>query len=185
MKLLLLLAPLAVFPLVSCTASSAQGHDHADPFANIGSLVAVLTPTKGSTAMGKVTFTQRDGKVRVVADLTGLEPNGAHAIHVHEFGDLRSDDGTSLGSHYNPEGHDHGLPQASPMRHAGDLGNLTADAKGVAHYEIVVDNMTLTGSMNPILGRGVVVHAGKDDGGQPVGNAGGRIAVGVIGVAKP
>ncbi|MCP5412982.1 MAG: superoxide dismutase family protein, partial [Alphaproteobacteria bacterium] len=70
------------------------------------------------------------------------------------------------------------------LRHAGDLGNLTADATGKATYEIVVDNISIAGPHNPILGRGVIIHAKPDDGGQPVGNAGGRIACGVIGVAK-
>jgi Cu-Zn family superoxide dismutase len=47
-----------------------------------------------------------------------------------------------------------------------------------------VDNISVAGTKNPIVGRGVIVHAKVDDGGQPVGNAGGRIACGVIGVAK-
>jgi Cu-Zn family superoxide dismutase len=73
----------------------------------------------------------------------------------------------------------HGLPPGD-LRHAGDLGNLTADAEGRALYTITVTNITIRGAKNPIDGRAVIVHAKVDDGGQPVGNAGGRVACGVI-----
>jgi Cu-Zn family superoxide dismutase len=78
----------------------------------------------------------------------------------------------------------HGLPE-SENRHAGDLGNLQADEQGKAHYEITVTNILIAGVKNPIIGRGVIVHAKVDDESQPVGNAGARIACGVIGVANP
>jgi len=121
---------------------------------------------------------------QVVADIEGLNPGQKHAFHIHQFGDCTSSDGMSAGGHYNPEGHQHGLPEKE-MRHAGDLGNLTADNDGKAHYEITVSNISVAGMKNPIIGRGVIVHAKVDDGSQPVGNAGGRIACGVIGVANP
>lgn len=146
-------------------------------------LVAAMHPTQGNSTMGKVTFQQVDGGVKVVADITGLSPNAKHGFHIHEYGDCSSPDGTSAGGHYNPEGHDHALPNGH-MRHAGDLGNLTADANGNAHYEITVHNISLCGTNNPILGRGVIIHAKPDDGGQPTGNAGARIACGVIGIAN-
>jgi Cu-Zn family superoxide dismutase len=146
-------------------------------------LVAAMHPTQGNKAKGKVTFEQIDGGVKVVADITGLTPNAKHGFHIHEFGDCSAPDGASAGGHYNPEGHDHALPNGK-MRHAGDLGNLTADASGNAHYEYTAHNISLCGMTNPILGRGVIIHAKPDDGGQPVGNAGARIACGVIGIAK-
>jgi Cu-Zn family superoxide dismutase len=90
----------------------------------------------------------------------------------------------SAGGHYNPENHQHGLPETE-MRHAGDLGNLEADSEGKATLERTVSNISIAGMKNPIIGRGVIVHAKVDDGGQPVGNAGGRIGCGVIGVANP
>jgi Cu-Zn family superoxide dismutase len=85
----------------------------------------------------------------------------------------------SAGGHYNPEGKPHGLP-TTEERHAGDLGNLTADASGHAHYEITVDNISLSTGRNPVLGKAVIVHAKPDDGGQPTGNAGARLGCGVI-----
>jgi Cu-Zn family superoxide dismutase len=149
----------------------------------VNEAVAVLQATQGNRVTGTIRFTQTTGGVRIVGDIEGLTPNARHAIHIHEFGDCTSADGSSAGSHYNPERHPHGLPDV-PQRHAGDLGNLQADASGRAHLEITVPNASVFGPRNPILGRAVIVHAQPDDGGQPTGNAGGRLACGVIGVAQ-
>ncbi|HWH68180.1 MAG TPA: superoxide dismutase family protein [Candidatus Sulfotelmatobacter sp.] len=146
--------------------------------------VAVLHPTAGQHCQGLVRFTQEGSSLKVVADLEGLTPGQKHAFHIHQFGDCSSPDAMSAGGHYNPEGHQHGLP-ATENRHAGDLGNLQADDQGKAHYELTVNNVSILGSNNPILGRAVIVHAKVDDGGQPLGNAGARIACGVIGLANP
>jgi Cu-Zn family superoxide dismutase len=141
---------------------------------------AAIAPTVGNECKGLVMFyEQRDGTMKIVADLEGLKPGQKHAMHIHEKGDCSSGDGMSAGGHYNPEQHTHGLPPHEP-RHAGDLGNVTADAEGRAHYEMTVDNLTVRGAKNPIESRAVIVHALVDDGGQPVGNAGGRIGCGVI-----
>ena len=148
-------------------------------------LIAVLSPTEGNQAAGVVTFKSAGkGKVEVNGNLSGLSPNSKHAIHIHQYGDLTSKDGKSAGDHYNPLDHKHALPDQE-VRHAGDFGNLDADANGNATMKLVVSNISLAGRLNPIIGRGLVVHAKPDDGGQPSGNAGDRIAVGVIGVRNP
>ncbi len=157
---------------------------HAAETAPVMKAVAVLHPTAGQQCHGVVRFTQDGESVKVVADLEGLTPGQKHAFHIHQYGDCSSPDGMSAGGHYNPEGHQHGLPDIE-SRHAGDLGNVQADDQGKAHYEITVSNISIMGAKNPIIGRGVIVHAKVDDGGQPVGNAGARIACGVIGVANP
>jgi Cu-Zn family superoxide dismutase len=151
---------------------------------NPAAAVAVIHPTSGQQCYGIVRFTQTGDSVRVVADLEGLKAGQKHAFHIHQYGDCSSPDGMSAGGHYNPEGHPHGLPDAE-NRHAGDLGNVQADDQGKAHYEITVNNITIAGTKNPIIGRAVIVHAKVDDGGQPVGNAGARIGCGVIGIANP
>ncbi|HWV99949.1 MAG TPA: superoxide dismutase family protein [Candidatus Acidoferrum sp.] len=156
---------------------------HSAESAPVINAVAVLHSTAGQQCRGIVRFTQEGDSVKVVADIEGLTPGQKHAFHIHQYGDCSASDGMSAGGHYNPEGHQHGLPD-SDNRHAGDLGNVQADDQGKAHYEITVSNISIMGSRNPIIGRGVIVHAKVDDGGQPVGNAGGRIACGVIGVAK-
>lgn len=145
--------------------------------------ICVLTPTKGSKVSGKVTFTQQADGVQVEATVSGLAPNSKHGFHIHEFGDISSEDGSSLGGHFNPGGAAHGAPDAD-VRHAGDLGNIEADAQGNATLKMVDKHLEIHGK-DSILSRGVVVHEKADDFGQPVGNAGARIAVGAIGLAKP
>jgi superoxide dismutase, Cu-Zn family len=145
--------------------------------------IAVLHPASSSQVMGTVTFTKMDDGVQVVADVTGLTP-GKHGFHIHEFGDCSAPDATSAGGHFNPTHKPHGAPDAAE-RHVGDLGNLEADAAGKAHLEWK-DKMLKFSGENSILGHAVIVHEKEDDlKSQPVGNAGGRLACGVIGVAKP
>jgi Cu-Zn family superoxide dismutase len=145
--------------------------------------IAVLSPTKGNSVSGTVTFTKVDGGVKIVADVAGLTP-GQHGFHIHEFGDCSAPDATSAGGHFNPHHMQHGGPDAT-MRHAGDFGNLEADASGKAHYERVDATLSLDGA-DSIIGRGVIVHEKADDlKTQPTGNAGARVACGAIGVAKP
>ena len=145
--------------------------------------IAVLGAASGSSVAGTVTFTAGADGVTVVADITGLTP-GKHGFHIHEFGDCSAPDAKSAGGHYNPMKHDHAGPDA-PMRHMGDLGNIEADASGKAHLELKDKMMKLSGE-NSIIGYGVIVHEKADDlKTQPTGDAGGRVACGVIGVAKP
>ena len=149
---------------------------------SITKAIAVLRPTKGNTVTGMVTFTKTDKGIRVVADIQNLTP-GQHGFHIHEYGDCSSDDGSSAGGHFNPTNMPHGSPTAD-KRHIGDMGNITADSTGHASLDYVDEHLTLEGD-NSILGRGIIVHAKADDlMTQPTGNAGGRVACGVIGVAK-
>ena len=144
--------------------------------------IAVLNSASGSKVTGTVTFTQTGDSVQVVADITGLTP-GKHAFHIHEFGDCSTPDAASAGTHFNPTNKPHGAPDAAE-KHVGDMGNLEADASGKAHLELKSNVLKLSGETS-ILGRSVIVHEKVDDWSQPVGNAGGRVACGVVGVAKP
>ena len=142
--------------------------------------VAVLNPTQGNTAQGVVTFTQEEGGVHIVAKFTGV-PKGEHGFHIHEFGDCSAPDGTSAGSHFNPSGVAHAGRDAE-KRHMGDMGNVTADEQGNIALDYVDKHIKLA----TIIGHGMILHANPDDfTTQPTGNAGGRIACGVIGVGKP
>ncbi len=144
--------------------------------------IAVLQSASNSKVSGMVTFTKSGDEVKVVADINGLEP-GKHGFHVHEFGDCSSPDATSAGSHFNPTKHQHGAPDATD-RHAGDLGNIEADSSGKAHLELTDKAMKLSGN-DSIVGHAVIVHEKADDlKTQPTGDAGGRLACGVVGVAK-
>ena len=139
-----------------------------------------IAPLGGSGVSGTIDFTpQPAGTImRVEAELRGLEP-GNHGLHIHEYGDCSAPDGSSAGEHFNPDSTPHGGPRG-PARHAGDLGNITANAAGEARLVQEVSGLTLQGPRG-IVGRSVVVHETGDDlTSQPAGNSGGRIACGVI-----
>ncbi|AES88525.2 Superoxide dismutase [Cu-Zn] [Medicago truncatula] len=146
--------------------------------------VAVL---KGnSTVEGVVTLTQEnEGPTTVNVRITGLTP-GLHGFHLHEYGDT-TNGCISTGPHFNPNQLTHGAPE-DEIRHAGDLGNIIADANGVAEATIVDNQIPLTGP-NSVVGRALVVHELEDDLGKgghelslSTGNAGGRLACGVVGL---
>ncbi|MEP0822207.1 MAG: superoxide dismutase family protein [Ignavibacterium sp.] len=144
--------------------------------------VAVLHPTKGNTTSGIVWFESVKGGMKVTAHLSGLTP-GKHGFHIHEYGDCTADDAISAGGHFNPTNMPHSSP-SSGKRHVGDLGNIEADKGGNAHLEYVDPMLSFSGP-NSIIGRGVIVHEKADDlKTQPTGDAGGRLACGVVGVAK-
>ena len=135
----------------------------------------------GSKLKGKATLTETDGGVHVVLSVEGVKPGGDHGAHVHEKGDCSSPDGKSAGGHFNPQGNDHALPTVA-KRHLGDLGNLTIGKDGKGSLDITIPGANLkAGDPNSFAGKAIIVHAKKDDGGQPTGNAGDRIGCGVIG----
>ena len=148
--------------------------------------IAVINPASGSNVHGVVRFVQDGSSLKVTADIEGLTAGAKHGFHIHEFGDCSAPDATSAGSHFDPAGTKHHGKPDDQVKHGGDLGNLEADSNGKAHYELSVSGQIFDASApSGILGRGVVVHAKVDDFGQPVGNAGGRIGCGVVGVMKP
>lgn len=143
--------------------------------------VASLESRSGSTVTGTVTFTRADSGLNVTVELSGASP-GKHAVHVHEKGDCSAPDGSSAGSHFNPLGHEHGAPDGA-QQHAGDFGNVEIGEDGKGTVTLTARAIRLGDGETNVLGRAVIVHANHDDFSQPVGNAGGRQACGVI-VAK-
>lgn len=141
---------------------------------------AQLQPTTGNATSGTATFTQVGDKVHLVASLSGLAPGQEHGFHVHEAGDCSAPDGMSAKGHFNPYGKPHGSP-VSAERHAGDMPSLEADASGNAKVDTVLDVMSVKPGPTSVVGRGLIVHANADDyKTQPTGNAGARLACGVI-----
>lgn len=146
--------------------------------------VSVLKGT--SQVEGVVTLVQQgDGPTTVNVKVTGLTP-GLHGFHLHEFGDT-TNGCISTGAHFNPNNLTHGAP-TDQVRHAGDLGNILADENGVAEVTIVDSQIPLSGP-NSVVGRAFVVHELEDDLGKgghelslTTGNAGGRLACGVVGL---
>jgi superoxide dismutase, Cu-Zn family len=141
---------------------------------------AALQPTKGSKAFGEATFEQVGDKVRVVVFAQNLPPDRELGFHIHEAGDCSSGDGMSAKGHFNPHGKPHGHP-GSADRHAGDLPSLKVAKNGRAKLDVAVDAISIGKGPGDIVGRGLIIHAQPDDyKTQPTGNAGARIACGVI-----
>lgn len=135
--------------------------------------------SKWKSVKGTVQFKEVDDGVEVTANLEGLK-KGKHGFHIHEKGDCSAPDAKSAGGHFNPSGHDHGSPDAE-QHHAGDLGNINAGPDGKATLTLVVKGVTLKDGDTSIVGKGFIIHDKADDlKTQPTGNAGDRIACGVI-----
>jgi Cu-Zn family superoxide dismutase len=170
--------------LGSLVATAAAAQMGAVPAAvTVTRAVAVLQPAKDGKVGGVLTFVKAaTGGIKVTGRITGLSA-GTHGFHIHEFGDCSAADFTSAGGHFNPTGQPHaGPPTAS--RHIGDMGNIEAGSDNAATVDYTDAHLHFEGPTG-ILGRGVIVHASPDDfKTQPTGNAGGRLACGVIGVAK-
>jgi Cu-Zn family superoxide dismutase len=136
---------------------------------------ASLQPTQGNEVKGTVTFTQRGDRVHVSANVTGLKAGSVHAFHVHEKGDCSAADGMSAGGHFNPAGKPHGAQDGE--HHAGDMPNIVADGYGNATASFDLTGVTV----QSFEGKGLIVHRDPDDyKSQPAGNAGPRVACGVI-----
>ena len=139
---------------------------------------ANLHPTSGSQAVGQVHFQQNaDGSVEVMVDLKGVPP-GEHGFHIHDKGDC-GDNGNAAGGHFNPDAMIHSARDAV-SHHAGDFGNVTADANGVVTTTFTTYSITVAPGAKSVVGHAVILHANRDDlTTQPTGNAGARIACGI------
>jgi Cu-Zn family superoxide dismutase len=138
---------------------------------------------------GTVNFIETNNNlVKIELNLSGLKKNALHGFHVHRFGDM-SDGCQRMCEHFNPFNKNHGGP-GKKIRHVGDLGNIQADDNGLAVYSFYDDVIKLKGKCN-IIGRGLIIHADKDDLGEgnhelslTTGNSGKRIACAVIGYSS-
>lgn len=132
-------------------------------------------------SLGEAVLVQRDGTVEIDMTLTGL-PQGTHAFHIHEVG--RCDPPfESAGGHFNPEGKKHGKDNPAGA-HAGDLPNIEVSDSGRVKLQVAVKGVSIDSGPGALLGgdgSALVVHEGADDyQTDPTGNAGKRLACGVI-----
>ena len=147
--------------------------------------VVRLSPASGSLVSGTLTLKPMGDGVHITGEVGGLKAGGRHGFHIHEKGDCSAADASCAGGHFNPGAQPHGRA-GQGAHHAGDADNLVADGKGVAKVDVHQSGVTLGGgAANDIAGRAVIVHAKADDyTSQPTGDAGGRIACGVISVTR-
>ncbi|MEX0719846.1 MAG: superoxide dismutase family protein [Balneolaceae bacterium] len=172
-----------LFVIAGCT--NGQRMDDSDRFSteafddDRSKAIATLHSLGDQDISGSVTFEETDDGVSVQGSFEGLE-DGEHGFHVHQFGDCSASDGSSAGGHFAPDDNEHGAPD-DDNRHMGDMGNLSAtsgQAATINYVDEVID-------IRQIIGRAVVIHGGQDDlVSQPSGDAGNRIACGVIGIAE-
>lgn len=174
---LMMMLPLGL-AVSGCATMSADGSPKpaAAPMAR-----AMLAAADGSPR-GEATVTEAADGMHVVVRATGLTP-GTHGVHIHTVGTCTPPDFTSAGGHWNPTGRQHGKDNPAGM-HMGDMPNMLAGADGAGELEYIVPGgMISTGTM-PLLdadGAAIVIHAAADDNrSDPAGNAGGRIACGVL-----
>ena len=132
--------------------------------------------------VGDITLEQTPNGVVVSGELENLPP-GTHAFHIHEVGKCEAPFKTA-GGHFNPEGHKHGI-KAEGGKHAGDMPNLYVPETGKIHVEFFVPDVSIKeGGANNLFdadGSAVMIHDKVDDlKTDPTGDAGGRIACGVV-----
>jgi Cu-Zn family superoxide dismutase len=179
----LALTVLATSLLSACATAPAPPRmsDPLPPATPVAAARAVLAPASGSLVSGTVELRSMADGVHIRGELGGFTPGSSHGFHVHERGDCSAADASSAGDHFNPTGAAHGRAGAG-VHHLGDMDNLVANAEGIARVDMHVRDVTLgTRRANDILNRALVVHARADDyRSQPSGNAGARVACGVI-----
>ena len=144
---------------------------------------ATIQGTKpGSNISGTATFVPASNGLKVSIRVANVPP-GPHGIHLHQNADC-GDGGAAAGGHYNPDNVKHGfLPKDGfGNAHAGDLGNIEVHANGSGTLELTLPGLSLQDGPHSVVGRTIILHEKPDDFGQPTGNAGSRIACGVVAV---
>lgn len=142
-----------------------------------------IQPKSGSTVTGQVTLREVDEGVEVAVMVQNAPP-GLHGTHIHEESDCSAADAKSAGGHFAPRGNQHGLP-SDEEHHLGDLGNLEVGDNGSGQHVAVAEGATLDeGGAMSFVGRALIFHEKKDDGGQPTGNAGSRLACAELTASK-
>ncbi len=169
MKKVFLIATIIIAVILGCKSNSSAN--------TAKKLVLALEAKSNSKVSGTATFTEKNGKVTLVAKVAGLNP-GVHAIHIHEKADCSSADAVSAGGHWNPTFKKHGK-WGEGEHHKGDIGNFTADADGNSTITFSTDEWCIgcEDATKNIIGKGLIIHQGTDDfTTQPTGNAGARVA---------
>ena len=181
MKRILVAALVAGTALAACS----QEADPAEELANdtdvteVRSASAELMDTEGNMVGTALVTESEDNSGLLVHVAVDNLPPGLHGFHIHTTGDCSAADFTSAGGHWNPDNTNHGINSEAPNPHAGDLPNLLIEDSGAGAID-AASNGTFDGLMDED-GSAIVIHAGEDDYvSQPSGDAGARIACGVL-----
>jgi Cu-Zn family superoxide dismutase len=160
----------------AASAASAKAPPPAGPMAT-----ALLKSAAGADD-GKAEVVETSAGLQVTVWVKGLTP-GEHGAHIHMTGDCTPPDFKTAGGHWNPTNHQHGKDNPAGM-HMGDMPNITVGADGTGELQFTIPGGKLSSGDMPLLdadGAAVVIHAAPDDmKSDPAGNAGGRLACGVL-----
>ncbi len=168
-------APAEAMPAPEPAETTAAAAPAPEPAPAAAIARAEVRTVKGDKPLGTMTF-ERNGNIVTINGQFSGHKKGDYALFVYTKGDC-SDKGRKIGGHLNPTKTKHG-PPASPVRHAGDFGNLTFDKEGNATFSMETDSITLEPDRaDSVVGRAVVVHSRKDS---KCGNAGSPLACGVV-----
>jgi len=177
-KTMRIILPAAISAMIAATTAGAA--PSATPTA-AGGAMAKMADAKGGE-VGSVVLKQTPRGVLLSLDLANLPP-GTHAFHIHTTGKCEPPEFKSAGGHFNPTDVHHGF-ESEKGEHAGDLPNLHVPESGTLRVEYATEAVTLGEGKNSLFdadGSALVIHAGADDyKSDPAGDAGGRIACGVI-----
>src|SRR5207253_1173012 len=142
---------------------------------------AKIEARSGSALSGSAKLVDVDkGGLGVHVEVENAAP-GLHGVHIHEKGDCNDPKAMSAGGHYNPNaGAHHGGPVTN-VRHGGDLGNIDIGSNGTGVLDVIVQDVSVAGPENGVVGRAIVIHEKADDlMTDPAGNSGARIGCGII-----
>lgn len=177
-RLELMIGCAAAIGLTGCTTAPNSGIRETE-----GTRLSTNARDADGRILARATAAEIGDGIRVRVEAAGLAP-GAYAAHVHGIGRCEAPGFTSAGPHWNPTSRQHGKDNPAGM-HKGDLPNLTVGADGRGSFEFTIAAARISGGEGSLLdadGAAVMIHASPDDyRTDPTGNAGARIACGVLG----
>lgn len=175
MNLSILLAPALLMPAFVAHANEMKDNTPLPPSAK-----AELSAKSGSKVKGSVQVSESKEGLQVRYKLSGLEKNSKHGFHIHEKGDCTSADAKSAGPHYMKVETGNGTSTDNPDKYAGDMPEITADAKGNAEGTTLLSHGGLN-KIGEVTNRAIIVHGGPDDITKPSAK---RVACGVLQSSK-